>query len=64
MKIPFMLSCRKASRLITERNDRQLTSSENVALFFHLRVCTACSCFKRQTGIMQNALKQWRKHVD
>ena len=41
----MMLNCRRASRLISDALDRELTLGERAALRFHLLVCTSCRNF-------------------
>ena len=64
MKSTLSPSCREATRLMTERMDRQLTFVERAGLRFHLAICHACPRIARQMDIMRAALKRWRKHVE
>ena len=63
MKSTLSPSCREASRLITERMDRQLTLGERIGLRFHLAICHACPRVVAHMNIMRDALKRWSKHV-
>ena len=37
-----MFSCKKAGKLISESQDRKLSSTENISLKFHLVLCKFC----------------------
>ena len=51
------LSCREASRLISEGMDRRLSFTEKFALRFHLGICDACTRFTRQMKFLRRALQ-------
>jgi hypothetical protein len=50
------LSCREASRLISESLDRELSRRERWSLRFHTLLCRACQRFARQTKLIREAL--------
>ena len=50
------LSCREASRLLSQSMDRPLGLGERLRLRVHLAVCDACSNFSRQLKILRRAL--------
>lgn len=50
------LSCREASRLISESLDRELTRRERWSLRIHTMLCTACQHFARQTKMIREAI--------
>ncbi|HMP06831.1 MAG TPA: zf-HC2 domain-containing protein [Lacipirellulaceae bacterium] len=55
--VPLLtLSCREASRLISESLDRQLSTRERWALRIHLAICSACRQFARQIKLLRDAL--------
>ncbi len=60
---PF-LSCREASRLITERLDRELGVADRIALALHLRICDACPKVVAQFEAMRRAMREWREQVE
>ncbi len=60
---PF-LSCRQASRLITAKLDRELTSLERIALRLHLAICDACPIVIRQLDLMRRLLREWRDGIE
>jgi len=53
------LSCREASRLLSEAMDRDLKLSERVALRYHLVICTACTRFNAQVQFLRRAMKAY-----
>ena len=50
---PF-LSCRQASRLMSAKLDRELTSLERVGLRLHLAICEPC---RRYFGQMRGTIR-------
>ena len=59
-RLTHMLSCKEASRLLSQREDRRLTLPEQVKLRLHVGVCTACTRFARQLAFMREALQRYR----
>jgi putative zinc finger protein len=59
-KLTHMLSCREATRLLSQRQERALTTIENVKLRLHLVVCVACTRFARQLAFLRTALARYR----
>jgi hypothetical protein len=56
-KVPLLgLSCREASRLISESLDRQLSRRERWSLRMHTLLCTACQRFTQQTKLIREAV--------
>ena len=56
------LSCKQASRLMSERMERGLDRRERSALRLHLWLCGECRRFSRQLGALRRALR--RAHWD
>lgn len=50
------LTCREASRLISDSLDRELTRRERWALRIHTLICTACQRFAQQTRMIRDAI--------
>jgi hypothetical protein len=55
----MMLTCREASRLISEGLDKKLSFADRVALRLHLTLCDACTRVKAQFEFMRRALKAY-----
>ncbi|MDY6978660.1 MAG: zf-HC2 domain-containing protein [Pseudomonadota bacterium] len=53
-----MLTCKQASELISEHQERPLTRRERWGLTLHLAICISCRRFKRQLGLLRQALRQ------
>jgi len=58
------LSCREASRLISESRDRDLALGERVTLRIHLGLCTACTRFTKQLDFLREAMKRYPERDD
>jgi hypothetical protein len=58
-KVTHALSCRDVTRLVSQRQDRTLTTGEWVKLRVHLLICVACSRFARQLRIMRKAMRRY-----
>jgi hypothetical protein len=52
------LTCREASRLVSQGLDRKLGFGERLALRLHLMICDACTNFKKQVDFLRRAVKQ------
>lgn len=53
------LTCKQASRLISEEMERRLSFAERVALRLHVRICDACARFTRQMQFLRRALQRF-----
>jgi len=53
------LSCREASRLISQRMERRLSIRERIALRLHMGICDACTRFSLQAEFLRRALKAY-----
>jgi predicted anti-sigma-YlaC factor YlaD len=52
------LSCKKATQLMSEELDRDLSFSEWAALKAHLAICTGCRAVSGQLKALRRALQQ------
>jgi hypothetical protein len=59
-----MLSCKQASRLVSQSLERKLPYRERFALFLHLRVCDACKLFFRQLRLLRQAMQRLGRNVE
>lgn len=59
-----MLSCKQASRLVSQSLERKLPYRERVALFLHLMVCDACTLFSRQLRLLRQAIQRIGRNVE
>ncbi len=53
------LSCKEASRLMSEGQDRDLAFGQRAALRLHLMICTACSRVKTQFAFLHRAAGEY-----
>ncbi len=53
----FLLSCKEASKLISEGMDRRLSVAERITLRLHVGICDACTRFTSQVQFLRRALK-------
>ncbi len=54
--VDMMLSCKEASRLMSQALDRKLGVKERLLLRFHLMMCAACSRVERQFLLLRRAI--------
>ena len=54
----MMLSCKEASRLVSQGLDRKLGFGERVMLRVHLTICDGCTNFKDQAAFLRKAMSR------
>ena len=54
-----MLSCKDATRLMSEAQDRNLGLAERVQLEMHLAICKGCRSFSEQMAFLRRACRAW-----
>lgn len=59
-----MLTCKDASRLISENLERPLGFWERWGLRLHLMMCLYCRRFERQMALMRKALRMLGKRAE
>jgi hypothetical protein len=52
------LSCKEASRLMSQAEDRELSAGERAALKLHLGVCKACRIAAEQFQDLRRAMRR------
>lgn len=52
-----MLTCKDASHLISQGQERPLSFRERWALKFHLWICISCRHFEQQMAMLRQALR-------
>ena len=52
------ISCKEASRLISQAQDRELSLGERVALRLHLAICRGCRAFSAQLAFLRAAVRR------
>ncbi len=60
-KLGQRLSCRDASRLISQGQDRSLPWFQALTLRMHLRLCALCARFDVQLRFLREAMQRYRE---
>lgn len=56
-----MLSCKEATRIMSEAQDRQLSVGERLQLEMHLAMCRGCRNFREQMDFLRMACRRFLK---
>ena len=59
-----MLTCKDASHLISENQERPLGFRERWSLRMHLWICVSCRRFERQMTLLRQALRTLGKRAE
>lgn len=59
-----MLTCKDASRLVSERQERKLGFRERLGLRIHLWMCAQCRRFEQQIQLLRRALQRISAQTD
>ncbi len=54
-----MLTCREATALMSQEQDRPLTLSERIGLRLHVWICNGCNNYRRQMGVLRAACRRF-----
>ena len=52
------ISCKKASRLMSQARDRELSLGDRAALQFHLVICRGCRAVNAQFKFLRRAVQR------
>ena len=55
------LTCKEASRLISQSMERKLTLAQRATLRLHLSACQACARFWAQLNSLRAAMRKYRE---
>jgi hypothetical protein len=55
------LTCKEASHLLSQGEDRRLALGERIRLRVHLLICDACANFSRQVETLRRAVRALRE---
>ena len=58
--IGHLYNCKEATRVISQAQDRSLSTFEAWKLRMHLTVCDACTRFAQQVRFLREALQRYR----
>jgi hypothetical protein len=53
----MMISCKEASRLMSQAQDRELSLGERALLQFHLALCRGCRAVNAQFRFLRRAMR-------
>ena len=53
-----MLSCKDATRMMSEAQDRKLDTGERLKLEMHLAMCRGCRAFRQQMNFLRAACRR------
>lgn len=56
-----MLSCKEATRLMSDVRERELRLGERLQLKLHLAICDGCANFRRQMDFLHRACRGYLK---
>ena len=54
-----MLSCRQATELMSQEQDRVLNLGERLGLRMHVWICTGCNNYRRQMSVLRAACRRF-----
>jgi len=60
----MMISCKEATRLVSQGLDRRLGQGERLALRMHLALCAGCANVERQMAFLRKAIAQLVDRAD
>ncbi len=59
-----MLSCKEATRLMSQSLERPLTLGERVGLRVHMMICVGCRRAERQFKFLRDACADWLRRME
>ena len=54
-----MLTCKEATRVMSEAQDRPLAVGERLQLEMHLAICRGCRNYRQQIDFLRGACRRW-----
>lgn len=54
-----MLSCKQATELMSQEQDRPLSLAERLGLRVHVWICTGCANYRRQMDVLRAACRRF-----
>ncbi|MBW8843841.1 MAG: zf-HC2 domain-containing protein [Burkholderiales bacterium] len=62
--IKLKITCREATQITLQAEDRSVPLAERLSLRLHHRICTNCRRFARQVQLMRQASARWRRYSE
>ena len=60
-QLTHLISCKEASHLVSQMQDRRLTLAERTKLTLHLAACKACTAFEKQLRLLREAMRRYKE---
>jgi hypothetical protein len=60
-RLTHVMSCKEASLLLSEAEDRRLSLVERLKLRLHLALCDYCTRFSQQLAFLRAAMRRYRE---
>lgn len=54
-----MLSCKQATELMSQEQDRPLRLGERIGLSLHAWICSSCANYRRQMDVLRSACRRF-----
>ena len=54
-----MLSCKQATELMSQEQDRPLSLAERIGLKLHVLICAGCNNYRRQMRVLRAAFRRF-----
>ena len=55
----MMLSCKQATELMSQEQDRTLSLSERIGLRLHVWICAGCNNYRRHMNVLRDACRRF-----
>jgi hypothetical protein len=62
--IRLKITCREATQIVLQAEDRAMPLAERLSLRLHHRICSNCRRFARQVELMRQASARWRHYTE
>jgi len=59
-----MITCKEATKIALQAEDRAVPLAERLSMRLHQRACSNCRRFQRQLALMRKASARWRNYAD
>jgi hypothetical protein len=54
-----MLSCKQATELMSQEQDRPLSFAERIGLKLHVLICAGCNNYRRQMAVLRATCRRF-----
>jgi hypothetical protein len=54
-----VLSCKEATELMSQEQDRRLSLAERIGLRLHVLICSACNNYRHQMSFLRQACRRF-----